>query len=102
MGHGSEFAATSVAISRCIAGMIDFPVWDALPTITAPTLIVFGGDDHMIPNPIFTGGSTRSIGEQGQRRFPDASLVVLPGAGHTVQHDDASGFNAAVDRFLGE
>ncbi len=101
MGHGPAFRGTSVAVSRSIAGMLDFPVWARLPEIKAPTLIVFGTDDHMIPNPIFTGGSTRSIAERGADRIPGAKLVMLPGAGHTAHHDDARGFNAAVDAFLG-
>lgn len=102
LGHGPAFAATSVAVSRSIAGMLDFPVWSRLPEITVATLIVYGSDDHLIPNPVFNGGSTRSVGEQGAARLPDAQLVMLPGAGHTAHHDDPRGFNAAVDRFLGD
>lgn len=100
LGHSAAFAATSVAVSRSIAGMIDFPVWSRLPEINVPTLIVFGGDDHLIPNPIFTGGTTKSIAAEGADRIPGSELVILAGAGHTVHHDDARGFNSALDRFL--
>lgn len=100
MGHSRSFAGTSVAVSRCIAGMLDHPVWDRLPQISQPTLVVFGTDDHLIPNPVFTGGSTRSVGAEAERRIPGSRLVMLPGAGHTAHHDDPRGFNAAVAAFL--
>lgn len=96
-----SFAGTSVAVSRCIAGMVDFPVWSRLSEIKVPTLIVYGNDDHMIPNPVFTGGSTRSVGEAGKRAIPGAELVMIPGGGHTVHHDRPDEFNAAVTDFLG-
>lgn len=100
MGRHPEFQGTSVAVSRSIAGMVDHPVLDRLGEISAPTLIVFGSDDRMIPNPVFTGGRTRTIAEAGQRAIPGAQLVLLKGAGHTVHHDDPTGFNEAVDWFL--
>ncbi len=96
-----SFAGTSVAVSRCIAGMVDYPVWDRLGDIRVPTLIVYGNDDHMIPNPVFTGGSTRSIAEAGMRAIPNAELELIPGGGHTVHHDQPKKFNAAVSDFLG-
>jgi pimeloyl-ACP methyl ester carboxylesterase len=54
----------------------------------------------MIPNPVFTGGSTRAIAEAGQRAIPHSELVLIPGAGHTVQHDAPDDFNRAVEEFL--
>jgi pimeloyl-ACP methyl ester carboxylesterase len=95
-----EFRATSVAVSRCIAGMVDYPVWSRLGEINSPTLILYGTDDKMIPNPVFTGGSTRSIGEAGQRAIPNSELVMIPGGGHTVHHDFPAEFNKAVYAFL--
>jgi pimeloyl-ACP methyl ester carboxylesterase len=100
MAGTPAFAATSVAVSRSIAGMLDEPVVDRLGEVRAPTLVVFGSDDRMIPNPVFTGGSTRRLAERGVAALPDARLVVLPGAGHTVHHDDPAGFNRAVADFL--
>lgn len=95
-----EFRATSVAVSRCIAGMIDYPVWSRLDQIRVPTLIVYGTDDKMIPNPVFTGGATRAIAEAGQKAIKGSQLVMIRGAGHTVHHDNPEQFNAAVQDFL--
>jgi len=95
-----EFAGTSVAVSRSIAGMVDHPVAHRLGEISAPTLLVFGADDRMIPNPVLTGGSTRAVAEAGAAAIPDARLELIPGAGHTVHHDDPEAFNRALSAFL--
>lgn len=100
MGRHPSFQGTSVAVSRSIAGMVDHPVLDRLGEIKAPTLIVFGTEDRMIPNPVFTGGRTRAIAEAGNRAIEGSQLVLLKGAGHTVHHDDPEGFNEAMDWFL--
>ncbi len=100
MAGTEAFAATSVAVSRSIAGMIDHPVAHRLDELGMPTLLVFGTDDRMIPNALFTGGRTAAIAKAGAAAIPDVKLVMLPRAGHTVHHDDPAGFNAAVAEFL--
>lgn len=95
-----DFRGTSVAVARCVAGMLDFPVADRLGEIAAPTLLVFGSDDHLIPNPIFHGGRTAAVGRAGQAAIPGAQLLVIPGAGHAVHHDAPEAFKAAVTGFL--
>jgi len=100
MAGTPAFRGTSVAVSRSVAGMLDHPVAHRLPDISVPTLLIFGTQDRMIPNAVFTGGRTRSVAEAGRDAIPHAGLVMLPGAGHTVQHDDPDGFNAAVRSFL--
>lgn len=100
LGQHPAFRGTSVAVSRSIAGMVDGPVWDRLPELRVPTLVVFGTDDKMIPNPVFTGGRTRTVAEAGVARLPDAKLVLIPGAGHTVHHDAPEAFNEALLEFV--
>jgi pimeloyl-ACP methyl ester carboxylesterase len=100
LGRHPTFRGTSVAVSRSISGMMRYPVLDRLDQITAPTLIVFGTDDRMIPNPLLHGGRTRAIAEAGAAAIPGAELVMLPGAGHTAHHDAPDAFHAAVDDFL--
>ena len=98
---GSEgFRGTSVAVSRCVAGMIEHPVYARLPEVAVPTLILFGDDDRLIPNPIFHGGSPRAIGEIGAQRIPGARLEMLRGAGHMAQHDRPEAWNALVMDWL--
>ena len=96
MAGTPEFRGTSVAVSRSIAGMLDAPVLDRLDQIHAPTLIVFGRDDRLIPNPVFHGGDTARFAHRAAARIPGAELVLLSGAGHMVQHDRAEAFDKIV------
>jgi pimeloyl-ACP methyl ester carboxylesterase len=102
MAATPSFRGTSVAVSRAVAGMLDHPVAARLGEVQVPTLLIFGTDDRMIPNPVFNGGRTRAVAEAGRDAIPGAQLVLLPGAGHTVHHDDPQGFNEAVRSFLRE
>ena len=100
MGLHPSFRGTSVAVSRSIAGMLDHPVAHRLDQLETPTLLVFGSDDRMIPNPVFTGGRTRTLAEAGARAIPHVELVMVPRAGHTVHHDAPGAFNDALSSFL--
>jgi pimeloyl-ACP methyl ester carboxylesterase len=100
LGQSSRFGGTSVAVSRSVAGMLDHLVVDRARDVKAPTLIVYGTDDRMIPNPVFNGGRTRTIAEQAAKAIPGARLVLVPGGGHTVHHDEPAAFNAALEEFL--
>ncbi len=100
VGQSAAFRGTSVAVSRSVAGMLDNLVLDLAKDVRAPTLIVYGTDDRMIPNPVFNGGRTRTIAEQAAAAIPGSRLVMIPGAGHTVHHDAPRAFNDAVGEFL--
>ncbi len=100
LGLNPRFGGTSVAVSRSIAGMLDHPVGPRAREIAVPTLIVYGSDDRMIPNPIFTGGRTRAIAERAHQLVPHSRLLMIEGAGHTVHHDAPRAFNAALEEFL--
>ena len=102
LGRHPDFRGTSVAVSRSIAGMLDFPVFERLGEISVPTLIVYGTDDRMIPNPVFNGGRTRSVAEAGHAAIVNSQLVMIDKAGHTVHHDAPARWNEAVSAFLEE
>jgi pimeloyl-ACP methyl ester carboxylesterase len=52
---------------------------EQIPSIRAPTLIVWGSDDRLIP---------LASGQRFAREIPGSQLVVLPGLGH-VPHEEA-------------
>jgi pimeloyl-ACP methyl ester carboxylesterase len=96
-----EFDAYAYANVRTVKGLTrnDF-VRENLHRVTVPTLIVYGTEDRLIPNPFLHGGETRDIMEYGASRIPGAKLAPLTGCGHTVQLDCPQRFNDAVLPFL--
>lgn len=101
LAKSPEFDAYAYANVRTVRGLArnDF-VRDNLHRVTVPTLIVYGTDDRLIPNPFLHGGEARDIMEYGASRIPGAKLVPLKGCGHTVQLDCPQRFNEAVLPFL--
>lgn len=96
-----SFAAWSRAVSRCIAGMLNHPVAHRLGEIQAPTLVIFGDQDRMIPNPVFNKHlRTADLARAACAAMPAAQMALLPGAGHMPHHDDPAGFHAALEPFL--
>jgi pimeloyl-ACP methyl ester carboxylesterase len=65
---------------------------DKLPGIVAPTLVVRGGKDPLVP---------QRWAEEVVRRLPRGELVVLPGLGHTINYTAPKELVAAVRPFLG-
>ena len=62
-----------------------------LDQITAPTLIVHGSADSLVP---------LRYAKEACWRIPDCRLEVLQGAGHWAQRDQPEGFVAVVEEFL--
>lgn len=65
--------------------------WEQLPQITAPTLVIHGTNDLVMPV-----GNGRILAE----RIPGAELVELQGAGHLLFHEQPEEFSNAVAAFL--
>lgn len=71
--------------------LADVDTSHVLPTITAPTLLVWGDRDLRSP---------LSVAQQFQDAIPDAKLVVIPNAGHVSNMEKPEEFNANVRTFL--
>ncbi|MGZ8634973.1 MAG: alpha/beta fold hydrolase, partial [Solirubrobacteraceae bacterium] len=63
---------------------------DLLPRIAVPTLLVWGEFDARSP---------LSVARQFEQAIADATLVVIPGAGHVSQLEQPDLVNAAVREF---
>lgn len=96
-----EFDAYAYAQVRAVDGLThnDF-VRESLGKVKAPTLIVFGEDDRLIPNPFLHGGRARSVMQYGADHIAGSRLVGLPGCGHTLQMDCHEPYNTEVTSFL--
>jgi len=64
-----------------------------LPSITVPTLLLYGEED--VRSPI-------RVAKDLHAQIPGSTLVVLPGAPHLAQVETPDLFNAAVRGFLGD
>jgi pimeloyl-ACP methyl ester carboxylesterase len=63
-----------------------------LKEIKAPTLVLWGGKDRLLPP---------ELGERFARDIPGARLVLFPELGHMPQEEDPQRSLAEVRRFLG-
>jgi 2-succinyl-6-hydroxy-2,4-cyclohexadiene-1-carboxylate synthase len=66
------------------------PLWDRLPALGAPALLLAGERD----------AKYRDIAAKAAARIPRARIVVVPGAGHTTHLENPEAFTAAVEAFL--
>ena len=66
-------------------------LWEELPKVQAPVLIVRGGKSQVLPE---------STAERMRAAFPNAELITVAEAGHTVPEDTPDQFIEAVEAFL--
>jgi pimeloyl-ACP methyl ester carboxylesterase len=87
-----EAARAQEAVARLLWPLADTGLAKRLHRITAPTLVVWGGEDRLVP-PSYA------------KRFADAlggpaEIRVIPGAGHMVELDAPETLARAVTEFL--
>lgn len=100
MAKHPEFEQFAYAVSCCVAAMVDEPVWHRLGELQLPVLILAGEKDNLIPNPYLHGGTTRTVMEAGVAGMPNASLKMIPCAGHMIQIEKPNIVNEAILGFL--
>ena len=76
---------------RATRDLLAEDVREDLRRVGAPTLLVWGKQDPLIPP---------SIGEAMRAEIPDSQLLVIEGAGHNPMFDRPGDFNRAILRFL--
>jgi pimeloyl-ACP methyl ester carboxylesterase len=100
MRHAKDFDGYCYIIPKSVQGMVNEPVFDLLPNIKQPVLVVYGEQDNLIPNRFLNAGRTRKIAEAGHAQLPHSRLVMVPKAGHFVQWEGADTFNQSVQEFV--
>ena len=70
---------------------LTFDSYDRLPQIAAPTLVINGAEDALLP-----AENSRIMAQ----RIPGAELVLFPEAGHLYFHEVPEEADAAVADFL--
>jgi pimeloyl-ACP methyl ester carboxylesterase len=74
-----------------LTALADADLRGVLPTIRAPTLLLYGAEDVRAPRP---------VAEVLQASIEGARLVLVPGAGHDVNLEAPEEYDAAVREFL--
>jgi len=74
-----------------LRAMAEADLRDVLPTISVPTLLLYGEEDARSPG---------DVAERMHAAIPDSTLVVLPGVGHQANVEAPEAFNDAVRTFL--
>ena len=91
MRLGNDPAGLAASLRHAGQGAMA-PLFDALPTIAAPTLVIAGEHDAI--------GRPRA--ERVAAAIPDARLAVVDGAGHTPHDERPEAFRRLVTAFLEE
>jgi len=81
------------ALARAVRALLRADVRPQLAAIRAPTLLVWGARDTLIP---------AALGPRFQAALPHARLLVLEQAGHNVMVDQPAAFSAVLLDFLQE
>lgn len=88
-------------IPQCVIGMLKEPVYEQLSDIKCPTLIFYGEEDRLIPNPLLNAQlTTAEVGAAGAAKIPNAQLVMVPKTGHFVQWEGTNVIHPAMSAFL--
>jgi pimeloyl-ACP methyl ester carboxylesterase len=83
--------AGPATIARAARDLLQADIRPKLPRIAAPTLVVWGSHDPLVP---------LSLGRQLAAAIPGARLAVLPDTGHNPMIERPQTFNRLVDNFL--
>jgi 3-oxoadipate enol-lactonase len=87
----SELYPMPEGFSAQLQAILAWEAYDRLPQITAPTLVIHGANDRLVPT-----GNADVIA----RRVPSAQLVKVPDAGHIFFTDQPAEAHGAILGFL--
>lgn len=87
----SDYRNSSEMMRRVMSRCVNEDLRHVMPSISAPTLLVWGNDDTATPV---------SDARQMERLIPDAGLVAFDACGHYSFLDNPLGFRAVVRSFL--
>jgi pimeloyl-ACP methyl ester carboxylesterase len=100
MAKDKEFEPFCYAVVRSVNGMLDEPTFAKLAGITVPTLVIYGKNDGLIPNPYLHPGYTCDVFEPGAKLIPECKTYQINNCGHMLQIEHPDIFNSAVLDFL--
>lgn len=85
--------AGPTTILQAVQDLLTKDIRHSLPVISAPTLLIWGEHDSLVPP---------ALGDILCQEIPHAQLLILKHAGHVAMFDQPAQFNTAVLKFLAE
>ncbi len=94
------FALYCAQIPLGVKGMLAYPIKDQLKNIQAPTMILFGSSDALIPNKLLHPSLTVDAVASIANAIPHHQIQFIPQAGHLVQFEKPTIVNQTILQFL--
>lgn len=100
--RGAEnFDGYARAYAASVQAMLESPVYDRLPQIKQPVLIIYGKQDALIPNrQLHAGLTTKKVAESGHQKLPNSQLKMIDKAGHFVHFEQPDMVNKEILKFI--
>lgn len=96
-----NFEAYSEMIPKCVAGMLDEPVYEQMSKIKSQVLFLFGAGDQLIPNQLLHKNlSSSSVAVDAASQIAGSELEIWENCGHMLQWECADRANKAIGIFL--
>ena len=95
----SDGEAYALTLSRSVDGMLEGRVYERLPSLRVPVLVLFGEEDLAIPNRLVHVGTSAEIAAKAQQALPQAQVILIPRTGHMVPLEAPEALSREILRF---
>lgn len=97
----SDYNAFCRTISASVSAMLEEPVFDQLPLLQMPILVLFGRQDAYIPSRLLHPGlEIEKMVKEAVERIPAGNYQMIEQCGHFIQWEQADAFNRQLLKFL--
>jgi pimeloyl-ACP methyl ester carboxylesterase len=90
----NTYLTPTETVAEFVEDMVEKDYRDALPKISLPTLLLYGGEKNQVfPTP---------LGKWVQSQIPNSELVIFSDSGHAPFWEESEKYNESIIRFIKE
>ena len=90
-------------LSACVSAMVQEPVYEQLPELQMPVLLLFGLQDRYIPSPLLHPQlSLKRMASSAADQIPEVQLYFIDQCGHFIQWEQPEQVNKLLLNFFGD